>query len=393
MDPLKNPYGPGAGTPPPELSGRNAILDEARVALERIRRGKPHKSFILVGLRGVGKTVLLNRIDEIARDLGYHSALIENTELKSLPELIVPQLRRILFELDRLGAVSTFVKRGMRVLQSFIGAVRVKVPGDFEFSLDVDREAGTADSGDLEADLTELFVAIGEAAADRKTSVSIIIDELQYLKPAEFSAVIMAMHRINQRSLPIIMIGAGLPQIVGLAGRSKSYAERLFSFPTVGALSGEDSRRALALPADREGASFTDSSLERLIAITAGYPYFIQEWGYHVWNVAQASPITVHDVETANARAIARLDESFFKVRFDRLTPSEKRYARAMAQLGSGPQRSGDIATAYGTDVTSAGPVRAKLVAKGMIYSPAHGDNAFTVPLFDQFLKRAMPPD
>jgi hypothetical protein len=368
-------------------------LDEARVALERIRRGKPHKSFILVGLRGVGKTVLLNRIDEIARDLGYHSALIENTELKSLPELIVPQLRRILFELDRLGAVSTFVKRGMRVLQSFIGAVRVKVPGDFEFSLDVDREAGTADSGDLEADLTELFVAIGEAAADRKTSVSIIIDELQYLKPAEFSAVIMAMHRINQRSLPIIMIGAGLPQIVGLAGRSKSYAERLFSFPTVGALSGEDSRRALALPADREGASFTDSSLERLIAITAGYPYFIQEWGYHVWNVAQASPITVHDVETANARAIARLDESFFKVRFDRLTPSEKRYARAMAQLGSGPQRSGDIATAYGTDVTSAGPVRAKLVAKGMIYSPAHGDNAFTVPLFDQFLKRAMPPD
>jgi hypothetical protein len=384
MDPLKNPYGPG---------GRNAILDEARVALERIRRGKPHKSFILVGLRGVGKTVLLNRIDEIARDLGYHSALIENTELKSLPELIVPQLRRILFELDRLGAVSTFVKRGMRVLQSFIGAVRVKVPGDFEFSLDVDREAGTADSGDLEADLTELFVAIGEAAADRKTSVSIIIDELQYLKPAEFSAVIMAMHRINQRSLPIIMIGAGLPQIVGLAGRSKSYAERLFSFPTVGALSGEDSRRALALPAEREGASFTDSSLERLIAITAGYPYFIQEWGYHVWNVAQASPITVHDVETANARAIARLDESFFKVRFDRLTPSEKRYARAMAQLGSGPQRSGDIATAYGTDVTSAGPVRAKLVAKGMIYSPAHGDNAFTVPLFDQFLKRAMPPD
>jgi len=351
----------------------------------------PHKSFILVGLRGVGKTVLLSRIDELARELGYHTALIENTEDKSLPQLLAPQLRRILFELDRLGEISVVVKRSFRVLKSFVGSIRIKTPGYFELGLDVDAEKGAADSGDLESDLTELFVSVGEAAADRHTAVAIIIDELQYLKPAEFSAAIMAIHRINQRKLPVILIGAGLPQIVGLAGKSKSYAERLFAFPTVGALSADDAKLALSRPAEREEVFFETAALDELVRITSGYPYFIQEWGYHTWNTAPNSPITIGDVKNATDRAISRLDESFFKVRFDRLTPSEKRYARAMAALGSGPQRSGDIAAAYGTDVMSAGPIRAKLLAKGMIYSPSHGNNAFTVPLFNDYLKRVMP--
>jgi hypothetical protein len=388
---MTNPYGPGAGTPPPELSGRDSLLQDASLSLIRIKRGMPHKSFILVGLRGVGKTVLLSRIDELARELGYHTALIENTEDKSLPQLLAPQLRRILFELDRLGEISVVVKRSFRVLKSFVGSIRIKTPGDFELGLDVDAEKGAADSGDLESDLTELFVSVGEAAADRHTAVAIIIDELQYLKPAEFSAAIMAIHRINQRKLPVILIGAGLPQIVGLAGKSKSYAERLFAFPTVGALSADDAKLALSRPAEREEVFFETAALDELVRITSGYPYFIQEWGYHTWNTAPNSPITIGDVKNATDRAISRLDESFFKVRFDRLTPSEKRYARAMAALGSGPQRSGDIAAAYGTDVMSAGPIRAKLLAKGMIYSPSHGNNAFTVPLFNDYLKRVMP--
>ncbi len=391
MDPFLNPYGPGAGTPPPELAGRDDLLSEATLAMQRIRNRRPHKSLVLVGLRGVGKTVLLSRVHDTAKDIGYHSALIENTEDKSLAALIVPQLRRILFELDRLGAVSSVVKRSFRILRSFVGSLRIRLPGDFELGLDVDPESGTADSGDLDTDLTELFVSVGEAALDRKTSVSILIDELQYLQPTEFSAVIMAIHRVNQLKLPLIFMGAGLPQIVGLAGKSKSYAERLFDFPVVGALDDRNAKLALSEPAKRENVVFTMDALDELVRITAGYPYFIQEWGYHTWNTAPESPIRLIDVKEANEKAIHRLDESFFKVRFERLRPSEKRYLRAMAELGPGPQRSGDIATVYGTDVTSAGPIRAKVVAKGMIYSPAHGDNAFTVPLFDQYLKRALP--
>jgi hypothetical protein len=391
MDPLFNPYGPGAGTPPPELSGREAVLEEARLALGRLRRGMPHKSFILAGLRGVGKTVLLGRIDEIARELGYHSVFIEHTEDKTLGSLLLPQLRRVLYELDRLGAISGPVKRAFRILRSFAGAIRVKTPGDVEFSIDVDPEIGTADSGDLETDLTELFTAIGEAARDRETCVCVIIDELQYLKPAEFSSIIMAVHRTNQRKLPLILIGAGLPQVVGLAGKSKSYAERLFNFLPVGPLDAKDATDALAAPARRADVDFDARALDELVHATQGYPYFIQEWGYHTWNTAPRSPITSGDVTAAGIKAVQRLDESFFKVRFERLTPSEKRYLRAMAELGPGPHRSGDIAAIYGTDVMKAGPTRAKLIAKGMIYSPAHGDNAFTVPLFDQYLKRVLP--
>ena len=390
MDPVRNPYGPGAGTPPPELTGREAIITEARIALERKRASRPHKSLILVGLRGVGKTVLLNRIDELARESGFRTAMIEVDEDKNLAAALVPELRRILYELDRLGALSEAVKRGLRILRSFVNAIRVQA-GDIELGLDVDPEVGTADSGDLDADLAALFVAIGEAARARNTAVALIIDELQYLDEPEFRALIMAFHRVSQRSLPLLLIGAGLPQVLGLAGRAKSYAERLFEYPQIGPLEADDARRAVEEPARREGVTFGEGGLDAIVGTTQGYPYFIQEWAYHAWNIATGHQITRDDVTAASARAIARLDQSFFRVRFERLTPSEKRYLRAMAELGPGPHRSGDVATKLGAKITTVGPVRSKLIAKGMIYGPQHGDVAFTVPLFDQFMKRTIP--
>lgn len=390
MDELRNPFVPGAGAPPPELTGREALLDRARVTLERVRRRRSSKSFIAVGLRGVGKTVLLTRVRQMAADAGYHICAVEAHEQKALAELLVPHLRRVLLELDRLGALNEQVKRALRVLKGFMSSVKLKV-GDAELSLDVNAEAGTADSGDLEADLPELFVALGKAAAARGAAVALILDEIQYLSERDMGALIMALHRTAQDTLPVVMVAAGLPQVVGLSGRSKSYAERLFDFPPVDALREEDATRALAGPANEEDASFTQDALEQIVRITRGYPYFLQEWGYHSWNEALTSPITKTDVERASVLAVQRLDESFFRVRFDRLTPREKDYLRAMADLGDGPHRSGDIAESLGMRVQSAGPLRNSLIGKGMIYSPAHGDTAFTVPLFDEFLRRIMP--
>ncbi|MBI1397818.1 MAG: AAA family ATPase [Betaproteobacteria bacterium] len=390
MDPLNNPFSPGAGSPPPELAGRDELIESARLILRRVRAGRYEQSLMLVGLRGVGKTVLLNKVRAMAEDLDYSIVMIEATEGRSLPELLAPALRKILFQLDSMAGVSNKVKRGLRVLRSFVGAIKVKV-ADFEIGLDIDPEKGAADSGDLEADLAEMFAALGEAARDRERAVAVIVDELQYLSEAEMSALIMAVHRISQRQLPVVLIGAGLPQLVGLAGRSKSYAERLFTYPDVGPLQGDDARDALRGPVREQGADFTDEALDRLVAVTHGYPYFLQEWGYQAWNLAPHSPIDTTVVERATAAAIKKLDGSFFRVRFDRLTPREKEYLRALAELGPGAHRSGDIADMLGVKVQSVAPLRGGLIRKGMIYSPAHGETAFTVPLFDQFMHRTMP--
>jgi len=390
MDPLKNPFSPGAGSPPPELAGRDELLEQARITLGRIKIGRYEPSLMLVGLRGVGKTVLLNRIREMAEGQEYGAVMIEATEARSLPELLLPSLRQILFQLDAMANTSDKVKRGLRVLRSFVGSVKVKV-SDIEFGLNIDPEKGTADSGDLEADLAELFTAIGEAAQDRKTAVAIIVDEVQYLSEAEMSALIMAIHRISQRQLPLVLIGAGLPQLVGLAGRSKSYAERLFRYPPVGPLSSDEAKEALQGPVKQQGVSFTEKALEELIRVTQGYPYFLQEWGYNAWNLAPATPIDIDIVIKTTTTSIKKLDESFFRVRFDRLTPREKDYMRALAELGSGSHRSGDVAECLGMKVQSIAPLRSGLIRKGMIYSPAHGDTAFTVPLFDEFMMRTMP--
>ena len=389
MDPTLNTYAPGAGTPPPELTGRAQLLENARIALTRTRNGLPTKSFILVGLRGVGKTVLLNRVDDQAREAGYHTSLIEAHEEKSLPALLLPELRRILLSLDRGEQIEATVKRGIRVLKSFTKGLKVTL-GEVEIGLDIDPETGVADSGDLEADLPALFLAIGEAARARKTAVAIIVDELQYLSEIEFSALIMALHKIAQKGLPLILVGAGLPQVVGLAGRSKSYAERLFDYPEIGPLSEADAAKALAEPAEREGITFTAEALTAIYAQTHGYPYFLQEWGYQAWNLAVPPTIDAAVIERATQASISRLDEGFFRVRFDRLTPREKDYMRAMALLGPGPHRSGEIADKLTASVRTVAPVRSSLISKGMIYSPAHGDTGFTVPLFDQYLRRMM---
>lgn len=390
MDPIKNPYSPGAGAPPPQLVARDPILEQARILLGRIRERRPEKSLMLTGLRGVGKTVLLNEIERMAREAGYRTISIEAHEDKPLGPLIATHLRSLLYELDRIAGAGDKVKRGLRVLRSFISGLRITI-GEFTLGLDIDAEVGTADSGDIEVDLPNLFVAVGEAAEERRSAVAILIDEIQYFAQKELGALIMAMHKMQQRQLPVVLLGAGLPILPGLAGESKSYAERLFSFPDVGALSEEDAARALREPATAAGVQFEHAGLREVFRLTKGYPYFIQEWGYQAWNTATASPITVETVDEATARVIPRLDQNFFRVRFDRLTPGERNVLRAMAALGPGPHRTGDIAAELGVKVTSLGPVRAKLIKKGMVYSPAHGEMAFTVPLFDEFLIRAIP--
>ncbi len=390
MDPIKNPFSPGAGSPPPELVGRDPLLEQARVLLGRVREKRSEKSLLLTGLRGVGKTVLLNEIERTAAGQGYRTILIEAHEDKPLGALLAPNLRSLLFELDRMAGAGDKVKRGLRVLRSFMGALKVTV-ADVTVGLDIEPEEGSADSGDLEIDLPNLFVALGEAAAERNSAVAIFVDEIQYLNQKELGALIMAMHKVQQRQLPLVLLGAGLPILPGLAGESKSYAERLFNFPEVGALSEEDTATALRAPTRAAGVLFEPDALQEVFLLTKGYPYFLQEWGYQAWNQAPSDVISLQVVRKATPTVIARLDQNFFRVRFDRLTPSEKRYLRAVAELGPGAHRAGDIADILGVKVTSLGPVRAKLIKKGMVYSPAHGDMAFTVPLFDEFMRRAMP--
>jgi len=390
MDPINNPFSPGAGSPPPELVGRDSILSQASVLLERIKRRRSEKSLLLTGLRGVGKTVLQNEIEKMALAKGYRTIAIEAYENKPLGQLIAPHLRTLLFELDRMAGAGNKAKRGLAVLRSFIGALKISI-GDVTFGLDIEPETGAADSGDLEIDLPKLFVAVGEAAEERHSFVAVLIDEIQYFSKRELGALIMAMHKIQQRQLPLVLLGAGLPILPGLAGESKSYAERLFGFPDIGALSEEDTAKALRDPAGKAGVTFEGKALKEVFKLTKGYPYFLQEWGYQAWNTAKKRSITFQHVRDSTPTVIARLDKNFFRVRFDRLTPSEKNFLRAMAKLGPGPHRTGDIAQVLGVKVTSLGPVRAKLIRKSIIFSPAHGDLAFTVPLFDEFMVRAIP--
>ena len=392
MDPIRNPYAPGAGTPPPELAGRDDLISAANVALERTKIGRASKSLLMVGLRGVGKTVLLDRIRENAESNDIYTLRIEAPEGRSLPSILAPQLRVLLLKLSRSEAARELAQRALRGLAGFVSALKVKY-SDIEVSLDFDSEPGFADNGDLESDLQELLEAVGEAARSDRTCVGIFIDELQYVKEDELAALITALHRTSQRQLPVVMLGAGLPQVRGRMGRAKSYAERLFEFPEIGPLTSDDAKLAIAKPARAEGVEIEPAALDAIVSQTQCYPYFLQEWGKHVWDVAVKSPISISDVKIASDIAVATLDESFFLVRFDRLTPSEKKYVRAMAQLGPGPHRSGDIAAVLKRQVSALGPTRSQLIGKGMIWSPSHGDTAFTVPMFDEFMIRIMPGD
>lgn len=392
MDPISNPYSPGAGTPPPELAGRGELRERVRIGIARLRRGNPAKSVLMVGLRGVGKTVLLDQMRTDAEAEGVHTIRIEAPEGRSLPALLAPQLRLALLRLSRVEAAKDMAQRGLRALAGFAKALKVTY-NDIEVGLDFDPEPGLADNGDLESDLAALLEQAGSAARQGETALVIFIDELQYVGEGELAALISALHRCAQSRLPVTVVGAGLPQLRGRAGNAKSYAERLFDYPEIGPLSQAEAAIAIVKPAEDEGVKFEAEAVGLVVDQTRGYPYFLQEWGKHAWDVAEQSPITKLDVERATGEAIAALDESFFRVRFDRLTPAEKKYLRAMAELGAGPHRSGDIAEKLGRRVTALGPTRNSLIAKGMIWSPNHGDTAFTVPLFDEFMKRIMPGD
>ena len=392
MDPVKNPYAPGAGTPPPELAGRDELRETVRIALARVRAGRPAKSILMVGLRGVGKTVLLDRMRNDAEAAGIHTIWVEAPENRSLPAILAPQLRLVLLRLSRVAKAKDLAQRALRGLAGFAKALKVKYQ-DIEVGIDLDPEPGLADNGDLEHDLQALLEVTGSAAKEAGTVLAIFVDELQYVAEEELAILITALHRLAQRNLPVVLVGAGLPQLPGLMGRAKSYAERLFDFPQVGPLSQDSARVAIAKPAGDQGVQVTDEALQRIFRETQGYPYFLQEWGKHAWDAATSSLISLPDVERASKSAIAALDESFFRVRFDRLTPLERKYLRAMAELGAGPHRSGDIADQLRRGVTSLGPTRGQLIAKGMIWSPSHGDTAFTVPLFDAFMRRIVPGD
>ncbi len=392
MDPITNPYAPGAGAPPPELAGRDELREAVRIATLRVRLSRHAKSVLMVGLRGVGKTVLLDRLRDDAEAAGMHTLRIEAPEGRSLPAILAPQLRQALLKLSRSEQAKAFAERALRALAGFVRALKVKYQ-DIEVGVDFEPEPGLADNGDLEHDLQDLLEATGVAARQAGTALILFVDELQYVEEEQLACLITALHRTAQRQLPIMLVGAGLPQLPGRMGRAKSYAERLFDFPDIDPLPPDAARAALAKPAAALGVAFAPAALDLLVRETRGYPYFLQEWGKHVWDIAPGSPIRPDDVRQASREVIAALDESFFRVRFDRLTPSEKRYLRAMAELGPGPHRSGDIANVLHKKVTSLAPIRNQLIAKGMIWSPSHGDTAFTVPMFDAFMQRIMPGD
>lgn len=390
MDPIRNPFAPGAGSPPPELSGRDSVREKMHQCLGRLRIGRPAKSMMLVGLRGVGKTVLLDQMMKDAEADGVITIRIEAPEGRSLPAMLAPQLRLGLLRLNRVAQAKGFAIRGLKALAGFASKLKMTY-NDIEVGFDYEPEPGLADNGDLEGDLSMLLEQVGLAAKAGNTVAAIYIDELQYVEEPQLAALISALHRCSQRQLPITAVGAGLPQLRGKMGEAKSYAERLFDFPEIGPLNPQDAAEAIVKPIEDEGVNINQDAIELIVQETKGYPYFLQEWGKHAWDIAQQSPITVEDIRSASDQTIATLDESFFRVRFDRLTPKEKQYLRAMAELGPGPHRSGDIADELNRATSSLGPIRSSLIVKGMIWSPTHGDTAFTVPLFDEFMKRIIP--
>lgn len=388
MDPFLNPYAPGAGAPPPELAGRDDLLGKGSIALRRIASGRFGRSIILTGLRGVGKTVLLNRIRQDAEAAKIITVRIEVPEGRSLPSLLVPGLKAAILKLHRGKAAADLALRGLQALATFVSAMKVKY-SDIEVSLDIESNQNLITTN-LDEGLSQLFQVVGAAAKEKNTAIVLFIDEIHVLDEKQLASLIMAFHMVSQDSLPITMVAAGLPQIPSQMGEAKTYAERLFEFHHIGKLDYQAATQALVVPVEKLGVRYTKSALEEIIKQTEGYAYFLQEWGKHAWDIAETSPITAENAKDATIEALIDLDASFFRVRFDQLTPMQKRYLRAMAELGSGPHASGRIATVLDKRVTHLGPVREQLINKGLIYSPSHGETAFTVPLFDSFMKRMM---
>lgn len=386
MRPHDNPYTPNAGARPPVLVGRGDQVEIFDVLLDRLRRGHTEQSMLITGLRGVGKTVLLTTLEEHARERGWTTVEAEITKDTRLGVRMAQLVRRALFQLAPRARWRDRAERAAAVLKSF--QVTVATDGTVSAGLDLAPAEGVADSGDLGEDLTDLLVALGEAARENDSGVAFLIDEVQFLTAPELGALIAALHRTVQRQLPITLVGAGLPQIPRLAGEAKSYAERLFKFPSIGELSAEDATRALIEPAKSLGVSYDDDAIEAILDYTGGYPYFLQEYGNVLWTLAESSPIRLSDVEDAQAVVEAKLDGGFFRVRAERTTDLELSYMRAMAELGPEAQKAGDVAALMGRTSKQLAPTRSRLIDKGLLYTPGHGLAAFTVPQFDRFMRR-----
>ena len=391
MDPQVNPYTPNAGARPPVLVGRDTELEAFDVLLARTAAGHAEQSLIVVGLRGVGKTVLLGEFRRHALDQRWRVVEIEIAKWddNQFRAGLAREARRVLYSMAAAGRWTEALKQAAGVLKSF--TLRIDPEGRLTVGLDVDPTAGFADSGDLNADLTDLLVSLGEAARDRGTGVILLFDELHYLSSIQMEALIAAIHRTVQHALPITAAAAGLPQIHELVGNAKTYAERLFVFPELGRLGSDDAERVLREPAERLGVVFSDEAVGRGLDFSEGYPYFLQEFGQAVWTVATAREITGRDAESAKTAVEEKLDSGFFKVRLDRATELQRTYLRAMAELGSGPQLARHVAEVLGRSSTQCGPIRKQLIDKGLLYATSHGYAAFTVPKFDEYLKRAIP--
>ncbi|WP_370339417.1 ATP-binding protein [Parvularcula marina] len=385
MDRYLNPFLPGAGTPPPELAGRENIVLDAQVDIKRIAAGRMSRPRMFLGLRGVGKTVLLNQIRKIAEDENQVISYVEAPEGKRLAELLYPELHKALTRLSFINTAKSAATNAFRLLRNFSAAFKVEM-GDF--SVSVEPEEISQATGDLETDLSDLFVQIAKTAVAAQKGWILMIDEVQYLEQRELSALIVAIHRINQRALPLLFFGAGLPQIAALAGAAKSYAERLFDYPEIGPLTKASAYEAIREPIESAGENITDDSLDLIYQQTEGYPYFLQEWGFHVWNEAKKSPISPPVVSAATERAFMSLDKGFFRVRYDQLTDSEQDYVHAMAKLGSGPYETASIAHALKGTPGKFSSVRDRAIKKGVIFSPVRGRLDFTVPKFAEFLRR-----
>ncbi|AZZ56289.1 ATP-binding protein [Rathayibacter iranicus] len=391
MDAVDNPYTPNAGARPEILIGRDEQTEAFRTLLRRLRRGRTDQSMIITGLRGVGKTVLLNSFRSIAQEENWE--VIEFEAVKhgegQFRQVIASQLKAALLRLSPRARWSDRGRNAAAALSAF--AVSVGADGAWSIGWDVPPAEGLADHRDLGLDLTDVLVAVGEAAAEQGEGIVLLIDEVQFLDSSQLEALIQAIHKTVQRNLPVTFVGAGLPQIAELAGDAKSYAERLFTFPRIGSLHPDAAAAALREPAAAEGATYDDEAVELAVTITRGYPYFIQELGYQVWTVATANRITQEDVEFARDAYEAKLDSSFFRVRLDRATQLQTAYMRAMAELGPEPQKAGDVAALLERSSQQLGPTRAELIDMGLLYTPEYGYAAFTVPDFDRFMKRAVP--
>ena len=389
MDPVRNPYSPGAGTPPPALVGRDAELQAFDIAVQRLGAGRSAKSLLLTGLRGVGKTVLLREFGRIGERHGWVCQHVEVREEQPFSEVMAILMREALLRLSTGEFMADRVRRALSVLKSF--QVRWQLPEGGDVALGLDPLPGRADSGILDHDLAGLFLEIGMAAKDRGAGVLLTIDELQFLARDHLAALMVGLHRISQEQLPVLVAGAGLPSLPGLAGDAKTYAERLFAFRLINSLGKSEARAALADPAQDADVFWHPDALDRVVDRTRGYPYFVQEFGKHAWDIA-AGPheITTTDVELATPLALAELDSGFFRVRIDRATGEERTYLAAMASLGTGPYATGDVAMVLNQTATEVGPHHDALIGRGLCYSPRHGIIDFTVPMFDEFVRRTM---